>query len=314
MSLYKFFLDKLISNIQRIEDLSCKVEKASELVDSVSSVVIIGVGKSGYVGRKFAASLQSISVQACFIHAGEAGHGDLGFVTPGALVFALSKSGNSSEINLLLPILRSRNCTIVAITNRVDSELANMSDLVFPLKTEDEGDNLNILPLISTEISLVICDCIVAYVAELKGYSEKSFAVNHPCGQLGFNISYLLKDLSTWKTRKPFLSAEANMFECLLKISEHKAGILCVVDSESRIIGIVSDGDIRRAITERLDFSAISVGGLMNQNPLLLKKDFTVGEALEAMERQNRKVFAAPVVNQDGFCEGVVTLHDLLRV
>jgi arabinose-5-phosphate isomerase len=104
------------------------------------------------------------------------------------------------------------------------------------------------------------------------------------------------------------------MFECLLKISEHKAGILCVVDSESRIIGIVSDGDIRRAITERLDFSAISVGDLMNQNPLLRKKDFTDGEALEAMERQNRKVFAAPVVNQDGFCEGVVTLHDLLRV
>lgn len=188
-----------------------------------------------------------------------------------------------------------------------------MSDLVLPIHTDEEGDRLNILPLISTEVSLIICDCIVAYVSDLRGYSEKSFAINHPCGQLGFNVCYLLKDLPSWKDRKPFVSPETSMFEGLLKVSEFKSGILCVVNSNAEIQGIVSDGDIRRAVSTGLDFSQVSVGELMNCNPLLLRDEYTVGEALAEMEQKDRKVFSAPVISTSGCCEGVITLHDLLR-
>jgi arabinose-5-phosphate isomerase len=257
--------------------------------------------------------LASISVNSLYLHPSEAVHGDIGTVAENSVAIVFSKSGNSAEINDVLPFFKKRGCKIIAVCNRTDSVLGAASDVFLNINTKQEGEPLNILPLISIDISMILANMLIAKVSELKGLTVDAFARNHPGGQLGRNVSLALSDLAEWKERRPFVTENTSVMDAIVVDSEHRAGLVCVLNEFGVLLGVVSDGDIRRAIRDDLDLKSISVAKLMNRNPVILAPSLLIGAAINEMETSTRKVFSAPVIDDEGCCSGVVTLHDLIR-
>jgi len=312
MDSFNKYLHELSEAVHRIGEQKPLLSEAAVSIAEAKQVVCIGVGKSGFIAQKMSASLASISLQSIFLHPAEALHGDLGNVREGSVVVIFSKSGNSLEINNLLPFLKKRGCTIISVCNRLDSELGNFSDIFLDISTPYEGEALNILPLISTDISMILANMLVAECSELSGLTVEQLAQNHPGGQLGRNVSLNLQDLSEWKSCTPFVSIDTPIMDVIATYSEYRAGLVCVIDEKGCLLGVVSDGDIRRAIREVKDVSMMCVADLMSNNPLTLEQNMLVGAAIEVMEQPGRKVFSAPVLDDQQHCVGVVTLHDLI--
>lgn len=276
-------------------------------------IVAVGIGKSSFIARKLAASLQSISIQARFLHPAEALHGDVGAVSLGTVSVIISKSGNSQEINALLPLLKLREVRIIALTNVASSPLARAADCVIPLRVTKEGDEHGLLPLTSCQVSLFLCDYLVVRAAASMPLTPELFRLNHPGGQIGFNLSRKLTDLAAWKMRTPFVFEETLLLEALIKISDSKVGMCCVVDEAQRLLGVVTDGDIRRALTAGLDIKATNSKQVMNRMPLTVAIDSSLTEVLNLMECGDRKVACAPVLDRSRKCCGIIQIHDLVN-
>lgn len=292
------------------ENFAVMDEAAGQLAKA-SQIICTGVGKSGYVAMKMAASLISVGRPAAYLDPVGALHGDLGMIQDGAVVLAFSKSGASSELEAIMPHLKRRNVLLIALCNRPGSRLGLAANIFIPLSVDQEGDRHNMLPLISTDISLIQANMLVARVAECTGLDPGRLALNHPGGQLGRNTGLLLRDLEDWPQRKPFVLAGTPLLEAIITDSEHRAGLVCVVDKTSKLTGIVTDGDIRASLRQQADTGQVLIDALINQTPVVLNPDLSVGDALRIMERPSRRVFSAPVLEHD-ICLGVVTLHDLL--
>lgn len=312
MDSFNKYHQELLGAVQRIQTQLSSLSDAANAIAAAKQVVCIGVGKSGFVAQKMSASLASISIQSIFLHPAEALHGDIGNVEEASVAVIFSKSGNSSEINNLLPFLKKRDCSIIAICNRQDSELGNFSDIFLNISIPHEGEPLNILPLISIDISMILANMLVGKASELSGLTIDRFAKNHPGGQLGRNVSLTLQDLPDWAKRTPFVTLDTPIMDAIATDSEYRAGLVCVIDGKSSLIGVMSDGDIRRAIRDGKDVSMMSVSDLMSSNPVTLEHNMLVGEAIDVMEQTGRKVFSAPVLDDQHRCVGVVTLHDLV--
>ena len=312
MDSFKEYYQKLSGALEQLPSQFDELQRVSQMLSTSKQIVCIGVGKSGYVAQKLDASLASISLNSIYLHPSEALHGDVGVVNEGAIVVVFSKSGNSREVNDLLPLLKKRSCCIVAVCNRKESYLGISSDIILDIMTSHEGEPLNILPLISIDISMVIANMLIARVSEICGLTLEAFARNHPNGQLGRNISLRLSDLSEWKSRRPFIDPSTSIIDAIMVDSENRAGLVCLMDASGELIGVVSDGDIRRAVRDGYELSTEPIARIMNKNPISLKKDMLIGTALDLMEGKEKKVFSAPVLDFDGRCEGVVTLHDLI--
>ena len=302
----------LLEALNRVPEQFGLLTEAADKIALASQVVCAGVGKSSFVAQKLSASLASISVCSIFMHPAEALHGDIGIVRKDAVVVIVSKSGNSAEINAILPHLIKRSCSIIAICNRKESALGRAADIFLDISITEEGEPLNILPLMSIELSLVLADMLVARVSEIRGLTVDAFAQNHPGGQLGKNVSLNLDDLREWKARRPFVRSGTTIIEAILTESQFRAGMVCVVESSDHLIGVVTDGDIRRAIGSSLELDRKTVDSIMNTSPITLQEKMKVGSALNAMEMGPRKVFSAPVINDKSRGIGVVTLHDLI--
>jgi arabinose-5-phosphate isomerase len=313
MDSFKQYYSELLKTVEALPEGFQSLHFAADLVSAGVQTVCVGVGKSGFVAQKLHASLASISVNSVYLHPAEAAHGDIGTVAENAVAVIFSKSGNSMEINDVLPFLKKRGCAIIAVCNRKDSVLGSASDVFLDIKTKREGEPLNILPLISVDISMILANMLVARVSQIKGLTVDAFARNHPGGQLGRNVSLVLSDLAEWKERCPFVSEQTSVMDAIIVDSEHRAGLVCVLNEFGVLLGVVSDGDIRRAIRDDLDLKSSSVSELMNRNPVTLQSSLLVGGAINAMETPDRKVFSSPVVDGDMRCLGVVTLHDLIR-
>lgn len=314
MSYLRRYLESLTFAVERISTSEDSIERIARSLADASQVVCTGIGKSGFIAQKMNASLTSIGKRSIFLHPSEALHGDLGGVIQKATVVAISKSGNSNELNTLVPELRSRGCHIVSLTNRAESLLSELSDEHLLLHVDQEGDANNILPLITTDISLILANILVSRCSELMGLTTTSFGRDHPGGQLGFAVAKLLEDIPSWKSRMPFVGFETPLMDAIVIDSRHKAGLICVVDSgTSLLMGIISDGDIRRALTSGSDVYSLRACDLINSNPVTIPRTVNVSDALEIMESPSRKVFSAPVVDEDGSCMGVLTLHDLIQ-
>lgn len=314
MARLKEFASNLLNSVQALLADEAVLERAANvLAQAKEPVIAIGVGKSSFIARKFAASLQSISRSAHFLHPTEALHGDSGIVTGEQICVIISKSGNSAEINALLPLLQGRRTSIIAITNLSASPLARTAEIVLPLHISTEGDTHNLLPLVSCEVSLFICDYLVSRVADLRGFVPAVFAGNHPAGQIGLNLNRSLEDLPEWRQRRPYVTVESTLLEALVKISESHAGLCCVVGKDERLLGVVTDGDVRRAITRGIDIQQTSAGEIMNPRPLVVKVEATLNDILNLLEAGERKIAAAPVIDEQHRCQGVLLIHDLIR-
>ncbi len=302
-----------IEGLRRVrERLDGQFEEAARLIlSSKGRVVITGIGKSGLVGRKIAATLASTGTPSIFLHPAEALHGDLGVVMPGDVVIAISNSGETQEVNALLPAFRDRGVPVIAFTGCPDSTLAKYANCTVDTGVEREACALGLAPTASTTACLAVGDALAVVLLKLRRFSEKDFRRNHPSGTLGERLKVSVGQVMLTGELIPRVKTGLLMEEVVRVIDEKRLGAAVVIDQKDFLIGIVTDGDLRRAMV-RLgqDFTRMKVDEIMTQNPKTVMPDALAADALALME--THLITVLPVVGQDGRLQGIVHLHDLL--
>lgn len=312
---YAEFRACLTSSLQRMERHEAMFEALADLIlQTPEEVIVTAIGKSSYIAQKFAASLRSIGVPSYFLHAAEAGHGDIGNVTRDNIVIAISKSGTTSEINGLIPDLKARGCVLVAITNRETSPLARTADHVIPTEVESEGEPLNTVPLVSTQAALFACDYLVALVLHRKNLTKEHFLFNHPAGQIGVNLRYRLNELVNISERASIaVGPEETAMHALLATTRGRVGAVAIVDEGKVLRGYLTDGDFRRLVGRGADLNSVLTKEVMNTSPVSIREDMRVGDVLETFEQAVPPLASAPVLDVDGLFAGIVSVHDLIK-
>lgn len=289
------------------------VQSALNLLAACSGTVIVaGVGKSGVIAQKIAQTMTSTGTAAIFVHPSDALHGSLGMIRPGDVVIALSNSGETDELLALVPSLRSRNVPIIAIVGNLDSSLARQSEAVLDASVDREACPLNLAPTTSTTVALAIGDALAMTLMESKGLTPEEFASNHPAGRLGKRLTMLV---STLMHPSPSVDAKAGWLAVVKAISNGSLGAVNVVDAEGLLIGIVTDGDLRRTI-ERTDpsrFAELSAEQMMTRAPISTTSEMLAFDALKKMEDRPSQISVLPVVDQNGVCIGLLRLHDIVK-
>ncbi|GAB3728641.1 KpsF/GutQ family sugar-phosphate isomerase [Luteimonas pelagia] len=275
-------------------------------------VVCIGMGKSGHVARKIAATLASTGTPAFYVHPGEAAHGDLGMVTDADMVLALSYSGESDEILLLLPVLRRQGNVLVAMTGRPGSSLAREADVHLDVSVPAEACPLDLAPTASTTASLAMGDALAVALLEARGFTADDFARSHPAGALGRRLLLHITDVMHAGDGIPAVGADATLSEALVEMSRKRLGMTAVVDGDGRLLGLYTDGDLRRTLDDTtVDLRATRVGEVMTRDPRTIDAGALAVEAARLMEAH--KINALLVVDGDRRVVGALNIHDLLR-
>lgn len=287
-------------------------EKAVEILRVAGSkVVVCGIGKSGHIGSKLAATLSSSGTPAVFLHAAEAIHGDLGLYQAGDPTILLSKSGSTEELLRLLPFFRKQESPIIAIVGNTESPLAEAADAVLDASVEREADPLNLMPTSSSTVSLALGDALASALVKARGFTAEEFAGFHPGGQLGRNLLLKVGDVMHSLERVARAAESASLREVVIEMSRCALGAACMVDDKGVLVGILTDGDVRRLLTEEdLDLSK-AVGECMTRNPIAISKAITLGEAVRLMETRSSQISVLPVTEPEtGVLVGLFRLHD----
>jgi arabinose-5-phosphate isomerase len=279
-------------------------------------IVVIGMGKSGIIGRKIAATLASTGTPSFFMHPAEALHGDLGMVLKDDMALLLSHSGETSEVLHLIPSLKRQNLKIIAITGDVKSRLAKMSDIVLDVSVSEEACPLGLAPTASTTAALAIGDALAIALLSKRGFKKEDFASFHPGGTLGRNLLLKVEDVMHQGNAIPKVFEETPMREVILEMTAKKMGMTTVLARDGKLAGIITDGDLRRLIlpssdTESLHIFAKPAHEVMNHTPKTIRKEALVVEAINLME--SASISTLVMINTMGFVEGVVHLQDILK-
>lgn len=274
-------------------------------------VVVLGMGKSGHIGNKLAATLASTGTPACFVHPAEASHGDLGMITRSDVALALSNSGETSEILLLLPLIKRLGVPLIALTGRVDSTLALAADVNLDVSVEREACPLGLAPTASTTASLVMGDALAIALLDARGFSAADFARSHPGGALGRRLLLRVADLMHTGAERPAVSTDRPLTDALLEMTRTGLGITAVVDASERVLGVFTDGDLRRVIDRGLDVRTLKLGEVYTPGGRSIAAQALAAEALQVM--QETKTNALLVLSADHTLEGIICMHDLLR-
>lgn len=275
---------------------------------SKGRLIVTGIGKSAIIAQKLVATFNSTGTPSLFLHAAEAIHGDLGMVQNEDVIICISKSGNSPEIKVLVPLLKRFGNTLIAITGNMSSFLAQGSDFVLNTTVDQEACPINLAPTNSTTAQLVMGDAIAVCLMELRDFKPEDFAVYHPGGALGKKLLLKVSDMLE-HTLKPVVAPEASIKQVIFEISEKRLGVTAVVENNT-VIGIITDGDIRRMLTDRDTFVDLSAQDIMTKNPKLIQSSTMVAEALNILE--DNKITQLIVV-EDKEYKGVLHLHDILK-
>lgn len=296
-----------ISNLANL--LTDDFADAVELIyNSKGRVIITGIGKSAIIANKIVATLNSTGTPAVFMHAADAIHGDLGLVLQDDVVICISKSGNTPEIKVLIPLLKSAKNKMIAITGNITSYLGQQADYVLNTHVEQEACPNNLAPTTSTTAQLVMGDALAICLVELRGFSSKDFAKYHPGGALGKRLYLRVNDLSS-VNQKPQVGLDTNVKQVIVEISEKMLGVTAVVEDE-KIIGIITDGDLRRMLTKSDAFIHLTAKDIMSSNPKTIDENAMAVDALEQMETNG---ISQLLVENEGKYAGVVHLHDLIK-
>ena len=286
-------------------------EKAVELILSCHGrVIITGLGKSGAIGRKLAATLASTGTASYFLHASEGIHGDLGIVHKDDVIICLSKSGNTEELNYLLPVFKKLNVPIISITSNPDSVLAKHSRVVLNIGVKEEACPHDLAPTSSTTAMTVLGDALAIALLEKRGFSREDFAFLHPAGSLGKRLLLRVDDIMEKGAQIPLVGVEAKMKKAVLEMAA-KRGICMVVDQDMHILGLMTTGDLNRLVERTEHFFDIPVIQVMNRTPKIITTNTLAYTAYKKMEQY--RIIAMPVINQDKKLCGVIHLHDIMR-
>ncbi|OHE73835.1 MAG: KpsF/GutQ family protein [Verrucomicrobia bacterium GWC2_42_7] len=300
------------------EALRSAAERINESFDAVvdlllktkGKVVVCGMGKSGYIAQKIAATLSSTGTSAVYLHPAEGAHGDLGIYNAGDPTILLSKSGSTEEVLRLIPILKRFNSPLVAIVGNPNSPIAKQSDFVIDASVAKEADPLGIVPTTSALVMLALGDAIACALMSAKNFTEHEFAQYHPGGQLGRNLLMSVKDVMHPAKDIPCVDPEMSLREVVIRMTQNPLGAACVIDASSHLLGIITDGDIRRSLQKTEDFFKLKAREIMTLNPTAVSPDAKLGEAIRLMEDRPRQIMVLPVVDSAHTLLGLIRLHD----
>ncbi|MDX5364067.1 MAG: KpsF/GutQ family sugar-phosphate isomerase [Pseudazoarcus pumilus] len=295
-----------------IDRINGDFERAVQLILSRNGrVIVTGIGKSGHIGRKLAATLASTGTPAYFVHAAEAAHGDLGMITPDDVVIALSNSGSSEEILTMVPQVKRRGASLLAITGDAGSPLAREADVHLDAAVAEEACPLNLAPTASTTAALALGDALAVALLDARGFSARDFASAHPGGALGRRLLTHVRDVMRPPVDVPQVSPEAPVLEALLAMTRGGLGMTAVIAPAGRIAGIFTDGDLRRTLERGADIRHALIGDVMTRNPHCIRPDALAVEAAETMERL--RISQLLVASEDAVLAGALNTHDLMR-
>ncbi len=285
---------------------ACKLLFACE-----GRVVVIGMGKSGHIAGKIAATLASTGTPAFFVHPGEASHGDLGMITRHDVVLALSNSGETEEIVRILPLIKRLGVPLIAMTGNPASTLSIISTVHLNVAVEQEACPLGLAPTSSTTAALVMGDALAVSLLDARGFTRDDFALSHPGGSLGRRLLLRVSDIMHCDDEMPSVPATALIGSALLEMTEKKLGMTAIVDESNRIIGIYTDGDLRRTLARNIDIQNTTISAVMTPQCALISANILAAEAMQIMEQ--KKINALIVVDEQNIAVGALNMHDLIR-
>lgn len=306
----------IVIEAQAIKDLARKLDqnfiKAVDLIIKCSGrVVVAGMGKTGIVGRKIAATLSSTGTPSIWMHSAEAVHGDLGQVTRDDVVIVISSSGETDETTSLLPLVKKIGSKTIAMTGNLKSSLAKYSDVALDVGVKKEGCPLGLAPMASTTATLVMGDALAACLIVRRGFKKEDFAFYHPGGSLGRRLLLKVEDIMRKGNSYPCMTADKSVKDVLLSITNKRCGSACVIDKKGKLVGIFTDGDLRRHLEGDVDILNKKVKNVMTKNPERIQKDKLAVDAFSLL--QERKIDELPVVDQKGKSVGLLDIQDLLK-
>ncbi|MER2624594.1 MAG: KpsF/GutQ family sugar-phosphate isomerase [Accumulibacter sp.] len=274
-------------------------------------VVVSGMGKSGHVGRKIASTLASTGTPAYFVHPAEASHGDLGMITRDDVLIALSNSGESAELLMIVPIIKRQGAKLISLTGNAQSTLAIEADVHLDAAVKQEACPLNLAPTASTTAVLALGDALAVALLDSRGFGAEDFARSHPGGSLGRRLLTHVRDVMRVGSAVPEVVPATTLPDAILEMSRGGIGMTAVVSPEHRVIGIVTDGDLRRAFARNLDLRALTVSDIMGREPRAIGPERLAVEAVEMMEQH--RINQLPVVDETGILVGALNMHDLFK-
>jgi arabinose-5-phosphate isomerase len=306
--------DAEIEELQRVKNsLNSEITKVTDLIlDSKGKVVVTGIGKSGLIGKKIAATLASTGTSAIFMNSAEGLHGDLGMISPEDVVLAISNSGNSDEIVSLIPSIEKIGAKIVAMTGNRNSKLGKAADYILNIGVTKEACPLNLAPMSSTTSTLVMGDALAAILIKRRDFRPENFAVYHPGGSLGKRLLMKVEDIMKKGEDIPLCDKESPIKNVILTMTEKSLGAVCVMNGDL-MVGIITEGDIRRALTREGEFFTFKAKDIMTRNFTKTDSKSMAIDALELMENRPSQIAVLPVID-DNKLVGIVRVHDLLNV
>ena len=301
---------------QAVNDLHDRVDGSfviacETLLACEGRVIVTGMGKSGHIGNKIAATLASTGTPAFFVHPGEASHGDLGMITKNDVVLALSNSGNTAEVITLLPLIKRLGIPLVSMTGDTNSALAQAAVANLDVSIAEEACPLNLAPTTSTTVTLVMGDALAIALLESRGFSAEDFAFSHPGGALGRKLLLRVSDIMHADNEVPRVTPETPLHNALLEMTETGFGMTTIINTQGELLGVFTDGDLRRIIDSETDLSSVNMSQVMTENPKTVNHDMLVAEALTIMEKAS--ITAVVVEDASNHPIGVLHMHDILR-
>jgi arabinose-5-phosphate isomerase len=274
-------------------------------------IVVIGMGKSGHIGNKIAATLASTGSPAFFVHPGEASHGDLGMITKDDVVLALSNSGETSELTSLLPVIKRLKVPLISMTGNAKSTLAQFANVNLNTGVSIEACPMNLAPTASTTVTLVMGDALAVALLDAKGFTENDFALSHPGGSLGRRLLLRVDDIMHKDAQVPQVKLTTSISDALLEMSDKRLGMTCIVDDQGKLVGLFTDGDLRRALETELNFKTSQIDQVMTSQCHTISADKLAAEALQIMEE--KAINGLVIVDSDHKPVGALNMHDLLK-
>ena len=287
------------------------LEAVALLLNCNGRVVVSGIGKSGHIARKIASTMASTGTPAYFVHPAEASHGDIGMIARDDVLIALSNSGESEELLTILPLLKRRGARLIAITGNAGSSLAREADVHLDARVDKEACPLNLAPTASTTAALALGDALAVALLDAKGFGAEDFARSHPGGALGRRLLTHVRDVMRTGDDIPWVPDSAGFSEAMLEMSKKGMGMTAVLDAAGRVIGVFTDGDLRRTLAQVEDIKAARIADIMTRNPRTIGADKLAVEAVQIMEERN--INQLLVVTGEGQLVGALNMHDLFR-
>jgi arabinose-5-phosphate isomerase len=299
-----------------VASLTTRIDEAfvaacQTILDCQGRIVVLGMGKSGHIAGKIAATLASTGTPAFFVHAAEASHGDLGMITTDDVVLVLSNSGETDEVRQILPLLKRLGTRIIAMTGRPTSTLASHADIHINVAVDAEACPLGLAPTSSTTAALVMGDALAVSLLESRGFTAEDFARSHPAGQLGKRLLLHIQDIMHSGDEIPLVSESASLSEAIVEMTKKRLGMVAITNDEMKVQGVFTDGDLRRTLARELDPHKTAVGAVMTRNGKTIQPQALAVEAVKLL--QQYKVQGLLVVDDDSHLQGVLNFNDLLQ-